>query len=261
MDNSKQSKQILLSVIGVAILVVAVVGVSFAFFNYTRSGQENRVQTGKIWFTSSQSGALSVSNFFPQRPGTNDQANTSEAKITISGGTTYENGMTYRLRAVDVKSDGEPYNPAAVGSVPILLDVAVDSTEGGTVNDNTHGTFTPSTGTGTDGGVGRAIKLTENAILGTGTITGNTAATSTWVNGKIKVTAYIDSKVAITDTLTSDSAETGYENGTTTDWLQGRTHLTTEQWNALGDNPVTFRILVEAIETGGAYVDGTFPRS
>ena len=259
MDNSKQSKQILLSVIGVAILVVAVVGVSFAFFNYTRAGQENTVGTGKIWFTSSQDKAASITDFFPQIPGQAAQDQSDTVKVTITGGTSYARGMTYRLRAVDVKSNGVAYDPTAAGNVPILLDVAVDPTEGGTVNDTTHGTFTATTPTGGTAGV--AIPLVENAILGTGTIVGNTTgATSSDVNGKIKVTAYIDSNVAITDTLTSDTAPSGYQNGTTTDWLEGRTRVTTEQWNALGQHPVSFRILVEAIETGGAYVDGTFPR-
>ena len=46
-ENS--SKQILLSVLGVAILVVAVVGVSFAAFSYTRTGEKvNTIQTGTI---------------------------------------------------------------------------------------------------------------------------------------------------------------------------------------------------------------------
>ena len=50
MSNSNSSKQILLSVIGVAILVVAVVGVSFAFFSYTKTGsQTNTIQTGQIY--------------------------------------------------------------------------------------------------------------------------------------------------------------------------------------------------------------------
>ena len=49
MNQSNSSKQVLLSVIGVAILVVAVVGVSFAFFNYTRTGQQNTVRTGQIY--------------------------------------------------------------------------------------------------------------------------------------------------------------------------------------------------------------------
>ena len=58
MNNSNQSKQILLSVIGVAILVVAVVGVSFAFFNYTRTGAANQVSTGKIKFVSVTDGKV-----------------------------------------------------------------------------------------------------------------------------------------------------------------------------------------------------------
>ena len=46
-DNS--SKQILLSVLGVAILVVAVVGVSFAAFSYSKTGEKvNTITTGSI---------------------------------------------------------------------------------------------------------------------------------------------------------------------------------------------------------------------
>ena len=49
MNNENSSKQILLSVLGVAILVVAVVGISFAAFSYSRAGEkENTIQTGTI---------------------------------------------------------------------------------------------------------------------------------------------------------------------------------------------------------------------
>ena len=256
MDNSKQSKQVLLSVIGVAILVVAVVGVSFAFFNYTRTGPANSVETGKIWFTSSQSTPLSVENFFPQRPGSTDERNTSSTLVTIQGGTTYTAGMRYRLKAVEVKSNNVAYDPTATGNVPILLDVAVDSTEGGTIN--TNGVFTPTTGSGTNPAPGVAIPLREGVVLGIGKINGRTGATSTDVDGKIKVTAYIDANVAITDTLVGDSGvPTDYTNGTTTGWVNNRTRLTTSQWNELGEHPVSFRILVESAETGGKYIDGT----
>ncbi|MEG2283152.1 MAG: hypothetical protein RSB99_00790 [Bacilli bacterium] len=49
--NNNSTKQVLLSVLGVAILVVAVVGVSFAFFTYSQAGTtENTITTGTLVF-------------------------------------------------------------------------------------------------------------------------------------------------------------------------------------------------------------------
>ena len=54
-ENNNNSKQVLLSVIGVAILVVAVVGVSFAAFSYSRTGQQiNTITTGTITMSYSE---------------------------------------------------------------------------------------------------------------------------------------------------------------------------------------------------------------
>ena len=51
MNNENSTKQVLLSIIGIAILVVAVVGVSFAFFTYSKTGEKNNVLTaGSIFF-------------------------------------------------------------------------------------------------------------------------------------------------------------------------------------------------------------------
>lgn len=48
-DNNNTSKQVLLSVLGVAILIVAVVGISFAAFSYSKKGTvENTITTGTI---------------------------------------------------------------------------------------------------------------------------------------------------------------------------------------------------------------------
>lgn len=64
-DNS--SKQILLSVLGVAILVVAVVGVSFAAFTFTGTGtKENRISTGTISMTYSEdTNGIFITNALP----------------------------------------------------------------------------------------------------------------------------------------------------------------------------------------------------
>ncbi len=49
--EKNNSKQVLFAIIGIAVLVVAVVGVSFAFFTYSRTGKTNNViTTGKLVF-------------------------------------------------------------------------------------------------------------------------------------------------------------------------------------------------------------------
>ena len=49
MNNNNSSKQILLSVLGVAILIVAVVGISFAAFSFSKAGTTaNTIKTGTI---------------------------------------------------------------------------------------------------------------------------------------------------------------------------------------------------------------------
>ena len=65
--NNGSSKQVLLSVLGVAILVVAVVGVSFAAFTFTDTdNQENVITTGTIDFQYSEGeNAISIENAMP----------------------------------------------------------------------------------------------------------------------------------------------------------------------------------------------------
>ena len=67
MNNNNSSKQILLSVLGVAILVVAVVGVSFAAFTFTGTGvKENKISTGTLTmsYTEAENGIL-IENMMP----------------------------------------------------------------------------------------------------------------------------------------------------------------------------------------------------
>ena len=64
--NGNSSKQVLLSVLGIAVLVVAVVGVSFAFFTYSKAGEKNNtLTTGSIFFDFSEGTAITLTNQFP----------------------------------------------------------------------------------------------------------------------------------------------------------------------------------------------------
>lgn len=70
MDNEEKnntSKQILLSVLGVAILIVAVVGISFAAFTYSKAGKTtNTITTGTVTmaYTESENG-INIENAVP----------------------------------------------------------------------------------------------------------------------------------------------------------------------------------------------------
>ena len=62
-DNN--SKQVLLSVLGVAILVVAVVGVSFAAFSYSKVGSENVITLGTLELTLHEGNTINLEDTYP----------------------------------------------------------------------------------------------------------------------------------------------------------------------------------------------------
>ena len=101
--NNNSSKQVLLSVIGVAILVVAVVGVSFAFFYFTDTSDVNTVSTGMITFTASTT-EMELDNVFPTT-NANDTANVATATINVSGQTSYDTGIAFTVYAEDVENN------------------------------------------------------------------------------------------------------------------------------------------------------------
>ncbi len=73
-----------------------------------------------------------------------------------------------------------------------------------------------------------------------------TLGTPSGINGKITIKAYLDkNKIAISDTY--DGNETDLM-GTTNDWVDGRVVLTTEEWNSLQQNGISFQVKVEANE-------------
>ena len=107
-ENNNNSKQVLLSVLGVAILVVAVVGVSFAAFTFSQTGEKtNTITTGVITMNYKESdNYIHLTNAMPMNdstgaalPSTTDGNVfdfTVSGKITGSGNTT----INYAISAV-----------------------------------------------------------------------------------------------------------------------------------------------------------------
>ena len=143
MKEDNNSKQVLLSVLGVAILVVAVVGVSFAAFTFSQTGvKTNTITTGTISMSYSEpENGITLTNAMPMEDSTGmalDGANetfdfTVTATINGSGTTTInyavtavtEPGTTLNDNYVKVyltnvagDADSEILAPTVVSSLP-----------------------------------------------------------------------------------------------------------------------------------------------
>ena len=224
--QGKNTKKIILSVIGIVLLMAATAGVSFAFFEYSRTGGTQQIKTGHIEFNSTNT-LINLTGAFPTdsttaAAATSSTANVGVATVTITGKTNYSGGVDFTVKAVNVSSSVG----TAAGKLPIKLIVTGSSLPTGT---NLLGS-------------GSATNLTNNAIIASGTIPN----TNTAVNGTITIKAYIDdTNILITDTDSSGTPPSGYTNNTDT---SGKTVMTTAQWNALNSSAATFKILVEATE-------------
>ncbi len=186
MTNSNSSKQILLSVIGVAILVVAIVGVSFAFFNYTRTGAPNTIRTGTISFNTTNS-EINISNLFPMDKNdvSSSNANVGVGTVTITGHTNYTNGIDFKVTADSVSSS----IGTETGKLPISIRVSATDLDEVTA-------YGSDTGSMTINSFEDGTTIGDESIFASGRIPANAE-----IDGSLTIMAYIDqSGVAITDT-------------------------------------------------------------
>lgn len=139
--NENSSKQVLLSVLGIAVLVVAVVGVSFAFFTYSRQGsQENVLTTGEIFFDFTETAAVDVVDAFP-----GDAGNTMTFKVIGRNESTTPITYTVYGEVMEV-----PTEKVAFKSGEVLMTITPDVDTYVTTNNYSTATAAPLTGTGTD---------------------------------------------------------------------------------------------------------------
>ena len=248
----ESNKKTMLTIIGVAILVIGLVGVTYAFFNYTRTGTRNIIKTGRIYFNSEQDTSINLTNMFPidvTNGIPNDNTKVGTITINVVGDTTYDEGIEYLVSAVNVS------NSVGNKSVPISIDVSVTNNSGnnpattlGTSDDRYY------TNRGGNSSIYKVLSkdtISNNDQLLVGYITKG----ATGIDGNIVIKAYLDkAKVAITDTY--DGNETD-NMGTTNNWVGDRVTFTTGEWNSLQANGVSFQVKVEANE--GIWVEEPIP--
>ena len=227
-DNKKRN--LIIGIISLVFLI-GVVGITYAFFNYTKTSDNNVLQVGTIEFSSTQT-YIDLQNVFPTTKTNLNSTNSDTATITITGDTTYEQGIEYKvtIEAVNNTINGK--------ELPISLNISANNL--GTNSSNYYNERGSTT---------NVYKLTEEgeAYNGKYVIVGYIKPDTTGVNGSINITAFIDTnKIVISDTY--DGTGTGLM-GTTDEEVAGREVFTTTEWNSFNSsNPLSFKVKVEAQE-------------
>ena len=245
----KKKKNILLGILAIVGILSITIGVSVAFFNYTRTGGANTIRVGRISFVTRQTKTISLTNLFPIDP-TNSEEMSDATKvgtleIEIEGDTDYNKGVEYL-----VSSTNTHITTSTGKLVPISL--SVTPTNLGTENVNYFTAREDKNATIYKKLVGDT--LVGDQMLLVGFIKPNTTSgTIEGVNGKLTIKAYLDeNKILISDTYDGTESD---NMGTPNSLAQGKTILTTTEWNSLSTSGISFQIKVEANE--GIWVNNT----
>ena len=302
-----KSKKQMFTIIGVFILIMMLGTITYAFFNYTRTGLTNNIKVGRIAFNSNQN-TINLTNVFPINSNevASDNDNVGVATIHITGDTTYSGGIEYLVSAENIN------NTINNKKVPISVSVSYAASENATIGESDKEYFAHR---GNNTSIYKVL-AGKKIANGNNLLVGYIKPNATGIDGTITIKAYIDkNNVAITDTyikkseaivnpnmtetamnycisyfnnysfdqngsstdfcsgtgtyrnMTFQEAINSYfadyiitslknndvvveiaTNDTTREWVNGRTVLTTNEWNSLSENGISFQVKVEANE-------------
>ena len=249
-DMSNNKKKIIIPAI--LLLVIAAVGVTYAFFNYTRTGPANTLNTGRIYFSTEQTNqnTITLNNIFPmtKEQALADSSTNGTLVVTFNGDTTYTDGMEYLLSIDSV---------TGTTNVPISLIMDVNITENSVAVAENANYYTAREAKNTSmyisSGTDTTINSTTHKVItdietGKYLLAGYIKSGEYGINGSITIKAFIDAdNILITDTPDDQSQRpsTAYTDGTDT---AGKTVISTDDWNALQSTGITFKVKGEARE-------------
>jgi hypothetical protein len=193
-DNS--SKKIVLSVLGIAILIVAVVGISYAVFATTLTGtKENTLTTGTISMTYTEdTNGISITNAMPTSD-TDGKALTGTNNVfdfTVSSTITGVTTINYEVVAEKVTVA----TPIADDQVRLYLEKDVSGTYTATPITSTPQPFTATTVASSLGSPAGVM------LLYSGTFTNSTATSNTY-SDKFRLRMWLASTATIDGTSKS----------------------------------------------------------
>lgn len=243
------SKKMMIIAIFSFILILLLGVTTYAFFNYTRTGSSNVIKVGRIYFNTRETKTIDLSNMFPIDPTENgimdDETKVGTIEIFVTGDTDYGDGIEYLISAVNSNM-----TTSSNKIVPINLDFTVTGL--GNQNNNYFSDRNNKNETMYRKIIGN--KLEGNGMLLVGFIKPNTTSgTIEGIDGKITIKAYLDkNNILISDTYDGTMSD---NMGTTNELATDKTVITTDEWNALQQSGISFKIKVEA--NNGIWVTAT----
>lgn len=226
-------------------LMLLMVGVTYSFFNYTKTGSENTLGTGRIYFNTTEGTALNITNAFPMTSTEASTATLDSVTVGIVGDTNYNDGEEYQITLVDVN------NTINGKEIPINYIATYTAASGGTVGSSSDTYWTARNSK--DASI-YTLESSGEVSEGKQVLVGYIDNGSTGISGTLSIKAYIDAdRIAISDTYNGPNSTPNDSNGTTSSWVNGRTVFTTTEWNSLTSNPVSFKIKTESNEGLWAY--------
>lgn len=263
MEQDKVKRRFLF-IAGPVTLFLILVGFTYAFFNYTRTGSANNIRTGNIYFSSDQNNTLNLTNVFPMKSSEAANANLSSVSVDIKGDTTYVDGEEFEVTLTGLNNtiNGKeiPINYIAeyVPKTNKVIGSSSNDYWNARESKNANIYLLNTTGQVEDG---------KQVLVGYIDNEGNE------IEGTLTIKAYIDAdRIAISDTYygntptpnpsasptatpvnSTPTPGPSDEYGTTDDWVDGRVVLTTEEWNSLSSNPISFKI--KAVSQEGIWAE------
>ncbi len=239
-----------LSIIGFAILLVTLLGGTYAFFNYTKTGTANNIRTGRIYFNTNHGTSLNLTNIFPMTSTEAGNANLDSVTVGIVGDTTYTDGEEFEITLVDVT------NTVSGKKVPMNYIASYTAATGGSIGASSDTYWTSREAK--DENI-YTLNTSGEVVEGKQVLVGYIKNGATGISGTLTIKAYIDAdRIAISDTYYGNAPSpsptaspiTGPtdEYGTTSEWVDGRTVFTTTEWNSMATTPISFKIKAESQE-------------
>ena len=238
MESNKKHKALIIS--SIIAVITLIIGITYAFFNYTRTGSVNSVSAGKIRFSFTEGDTINLENVFPvsRTEAQNDDSNNSKCEIIIRGNSTYKKGVEYKISTVDTHVTITRDNEIIEIPVGIIVNV---SANGEGANDNLGNedvNYFANRDSYTTSHYKKIIKdtISGDQMIFVGFIAKSDNETDNSINGKITIKAFFDDdKLIITDT--PEEAD-----------VEDKTIISSEEWYGLDSTEISFRIKVEASE-------------